>query len=263
MRLGQLSRKLETPISDIRNTIKKKYDVTIGEHPNIKVDDEYVEYFLELFNKADEVIVYKAEEPIEKEVEVAQEVSTELEVEKEDVKDDVEVENKEEEVFKSKIETIRAKAAKLEGLKIIDKIDLPPPPPPEMIEIDGVMYDKAELKKQRIAERKEHDANRKREAAKRALVRKPAKFRAIVKNELSLSDKRRIEEQRDNSTKKKEEVEKRRKQKKHYDSKHKVATPIKKKVKKVSIIEVEEIIEDTRPTPKTMLGKFWRWLNTY
>jgi hypothetical protein len=271
MRLGQLSRRLNISIPKIVTIVKDEFDVTIGEHPNIKLDDSHVELITAKFDQPDQVsenIELLNEETELKITDVPETKVEEVEDSEDNKQSEQQVESKEsiiiEETTKA-IETIRAKAAKLEGLKVVDKIELPPPPLPEMVEIDGVMYDKAELKKQRIAERKERDANRKKEAAKRAAEKKTRVKKKTVKKEISFAEKRRIEEKKEADIKKTEDKFKRKRQRKHYETKHKkspLATNKKNKTEP-EIIEVEETVIDTRPAPETMLGKFWRWLNTY
>lgn len=266
MRLGQLSRKLNVSIPEIVTIVADEFGVTIGDHPNIKLDDSYVDYISNKFNKSD--VVIKTKEALDKEADLkpSDDVETLVEESVNEVENEQEVEaieNSATEEPPKEIETIRAKAAKLEGLKVVDKIELPEPPPPVMVEIDGVMYDKAELKKQRIAERKERDANRKKEAAKREAAGKKRVKKKPVKKELSFSEKRRIEEKRERELKHKEEKFKRKRQKKHYESKHKIIPPVNKKKKEKVVAEIEEVVIETRPEPKTLLGKFWRWLNTY
>ena len=265
MRLGQLSRKLNVSTTEIGSIIADEFKVTIGVHPNIKIDDEHAKFIIGKFQKnvagslglSPEVEVISAEEinPVE---------DTQTDNENTDGNEtlmDLESEEKEE------IETIRVKAAKLEGLTVVDKIELPEPPPPEMVEIDGVMYDKAELKKQRIAERKEREAKKRKEAARRAIERKLLKNKPANKNkkELSYAEKRRLEEEQDSDHKKQEERHKRLRQKRHYESKHKIHKPadIKTEKKEEATIEVEEIILETPIESKTLIGKFWRWLNSY
>jgi hypothetical protein len=268
MRLGQLSRKLNIPIPELVSIVANEFDVTIGEHPNIKLDDSHVEIISKKFDKSktfteiEELKEGKAEiVPANDIDDLVEETSHESSNDKKDnVKEDATAEED-----KKEIETIRAKAAKLEGLKVVDKIDLPEPPPPEMVEIDGVMYDKAELKKQRIAERKEKDANRKKEAAKRAAENKTRVKKKPVKKELTFAQKRIIEDKKEADKKKTEDKFKRKRQRKHYDTKHKVAAPTKNKKKKKAevIVETQEVVIDNTPAPKTMFGKLWRWLNSY
>jgi len=262
MRLGQLSRKLNIPPSEIGFIIAEEFKVDIGAHPNIKIDDGHAKYLIEKFQKSEsknietnsELTVFPTEEVIQNE-----NPKTENSDNKENET------SKESEI--EEIETIRVKAAKLDGLKVVDKIELPEPPPPEMVEIDGVMYDKAELKKQRIAERKGREAQRRKEAAKRAADRKSGANKSKNKNkkELSFAEKRKLEEEQDRDQKKQEERRKRYSKKKHYISKHKIHKPasIKLEEKEETEIEIEEIAIETHPEPKTLLGKFWRWLNTY
>ena len=262
MRLGQLSRKINISAPEIGSIIADEFEVSIGEHPNIKIDDEHAKFIIDKFQKeltesmdpGSEVDELGIEETIlnedsETNVNITEGIDVSADSEKEE------------------IETIRAEAAKLEGLTVVDKIDLPPPPPPEMVEIDGVMYDKTELKKQRIAERKEREAQKRKDAAKRTADRKLRAQKSPNKNkkELSYADKRRMEEKKDQDQKKQEERRKRYQQKKHYESKHKIhkSATVKPKEKEIVEVEVEEVTIETRPESKTLLSKFWRWLNTY
>ena len=43
MRLGQLARQLDIKIEKIVSFLKKEKQITIGEHPNTKVDDGLVD----------------------------------------------------------------------------------------------------------------------------------------------------------------------------------------------------------------------------
>lgn len=262
MRLGQLSRKLNIPPSEIESIIAEEFKVEIGSHPNIKIDDGHAKYLIEKFQKPEseniETISELTDLPTE---EVIQTENSETKI-----SDIIENEiSKESEI--EEIETIRVKAAKLDGLKVVDKIELPEPPPPEMVEIDGVMYDKAELKKQRIAERKEREAQKRKEAAKRASERKLGANKSKNKNkkEISFAEKRKLEEEQDRDQKKQEERRERYRRKKHYVSKHKIHKPasVKSEEKIETEIEIEEVTIEASPEPKTLLGKLWRWLNTY
>ena len=262
MRLGQLSRKLNISSSEIASIISEEFELTIGDHPNIKIDDDHAKFIIGKFQKN-----------------VAESLGSDPEIEELSIEETIPIENSEQDLKteeendlsidskKEEIETIRVKAAKLEGLTVVDKIDLPPPPPPEMVEIDGVMYDKAELKKQRIAERKERETKKKKEIARRATERKLRANKSTNKNkkEISYAEKRRLEEEQDSDQKKQEERRKRHRQKKHYESKHKIHKPAEIKPERIedAEIEVEETIIETRPESKTLLGKLWRWLNTY
>lgn len=265
MRLGQLSRKLDISTSEIGTLLADEFGLTIGDHPNIKVDDDHAKFVIEKFQKnvAEKLDSIDEGEAINKEkYSSIENVESNIDIDNEgEFLSDPDVEEKEE------IETIRVKAAKLDGLTVVDKIELPEPPPPEMVEIDGVMYDKAELKKQRIAERKERDAQRRKEAAKRAADRKLRSNKSSKKNkkEISFAEKRILEEKQESDQKKQEERRKRYRQKKHYESKHKIhKTTTLKPEKKVKVsIEKEEILIETPSEPKTLLGKFWRWINTY
>lgn len=265
MRLSQLSRKINISTTEIGSIIADEFKVTIGVHPNIKIDDEHAKFIIEKFQKnvsGSLGLSPEVEEPGLGEINPVENTETDIEN-----TDGIETSIDSESEEKEEIETIRVKAAKLEGLTVVDKIELPEPPPPEMVEIDGVMYDKAELKNQRIAERKEREAKKRKEAARRTIERKLLKNKSANKNkkELSYAEIRRVEEMQDSDRKKQEERRKKHRQKKHYESKHKInkSAAIIPEAKEEIEIGVEEVKVETRPEPKTLMGKFWRWLNTY
>ena len=269
MRLGQLSRKLNISPAEIGAIIADEFKVTIGEHPNIKMDDEHAKFIIEKFQdpdseKFDPIPVTEDKNDLEKAHPQNKKGDNEY-------PENNPIRVQSDSLEKEEIETIRVEASKLEGLTVVDKIELPEPPPPEMVEIDGVMYDKAELKKQRIAERKEREAKKRKEATRRAVERKLLKNKSENKNkkELSFAEKRSIEEKLESDRKRQDDRHKRYRQKKHYESKHKIhkdagISPKKKQEDEDEVeVDVEDIIIETRSEPKTMLGKFWRWLNTY
>ena len=267
MRLGQLARKINKSTSDICEYMDKEMGVEINTHPNSKIDDQYLdqitEYFIppENIEKEVEVGIAEATETVEdiiSEAEKKEEVVVNQEVEQgvEPTLDQV-----------SKAETIKASAAKLEGFKVIGKIDLPPPPPVEMVEIDGVMYEREFIRQQRREEKEEKrkaELKRKQERLKNRkenvrpadkLTARSLTFAEIKENETKQVENKKVEE------------EKRRKarQHKHYHSNKDIDKKIapKKIVKKEKIV-IEEAVKKVDPNPpKSLLGKFWRWLNTY
>ena len=287
MRLGQLSRKINVSSSQILNYLENELGVHVDASLNSKIDDHDAEKIVMHFSsKADEVreesailtpnseelirdheeVVVSSDEPEIDEIEI--ERSNEIISDEDRGLNEVEAQKE--------IETIKAKAERLEGLKVIGKIDLPPPPPPEMVEIDGVMYDKAELKKQRYEEkeRKKAEAIRRREEKKkkdelRKLAEQDAhdeiSKKAAIKANISFEEQRKKEEAALARKKRQEEKRRREKQRKHYEEKHLVVkekTSVKKKAKKTAI--QEEIKEEfSIEEPKSALGKFWKWLTSY
>ncbi len=269
MRLGQLARKINVNATDIVNYLNKDLGVKMNSNLNSKIDDQYLDQLLAHFvpEKAhvEEIkVIHEAKETPElkekKEVSVVKEVADQ-ENEIESKKDSIEIDEE------SEIETIKAKAQRLEGLKVIGKIDLPPPPPPEMIEIDGVMYDKKEIQKQRKEERKKQKSKtlKGRETNQNNPEVKNRVHPTLSKRNLSFEEKR-VQEEKDYTKRKKakEKFQKER-QRKHYEkiknSKVIVKTDKKKKAKVEKADTIEKPIE-VKAKPKSLLGKFWRWLNT-
>lgn len=269
MRVGQLARKINKSTSDICEYMNKEMGIEINTHPNSKIDDQYIDQILNNFNSIDSTDNSVIEKEVIIEAKEVVEVSLPDVEKKEDVVINQEVEQGVEPTFEqvSKAETIKASAAKLEGFKVIGKIDLPPPPPVEMVEIDGVMYEKEFIRQQRREEKekkKKAELKRKQDRLQNRKENiKPAD--KITKRAESFAE---IKEKEDKQTEvKKVAGEKIRKEKqhKHYHSKQATIKkpPLKKKtIKKVEVIE--SVTAKVIPAPaKSMFGKLWRWLNTY
>lgn len=276
MRLGQLSRKINISYSEVLNYLEDELGVHIDASLNSKIDDNHVTAIVEHFKPK------KVDAP-----ELIEEISTDELMDKTTIEDTIENENNvdelvddaqtivEELIEEKNIETIKAKAERLEGLKVIGKIDLPPPPPPEMVEIDGVMYDKAELKRQKREEKEERrlDAIKRRDERKRiAELKEIEQLKSdiisveakSVKKEESF-EKKRLKEEKDLKRRKEvEERARREKQRKHYNEKHKVPVDAIKKKKGIKKEEIkEEILVDSELDPSSVFGKFWKWLTTF
>lgn len=269
MRLGQFARKINKSTSDICEYMEKEMGVEINTHPNSKIDDQYLDQITEYFNPIENIVKEVIEEEIIEANETVEDIVVEVEKKEEDVAINQEVEQGVEPTFDqvSKAETIKASAAKLEGFKLIGKIDLPPPPPVEMVEIDGVMYEKEFIRQQRREEKEKKrlaESKRKQERLQNRIEKiRPAD--KVIKRSVSFAE---IKEKEDKLLEnKKSEDEKRRKarQHKHYHSKQDVDKKItpKKILKKEKIVLEETVIKEDPNPPKSLLGKIWRWLNTY
>jgi len=136
---------------------------------------------------------------------------------------------------------IKAPKVELKGLNVVGKIDLPEPKPkPEKEQKDEPKA------------KKTHSKPRPKKSTKRK-----------GKRELSPAEIRKREEQRE--ARKQKRIEKEKKEKREQFYKDKILVPKqleqKRKSKKKKKI-VKEINPVQKPKPKTILGKFWRWLNT-
>jgi hypothetical protein len=280
MRLGQLSRKINVSYSEILDYMDKDLGVRLDASLNAKIDDPYIKQIISHFAPElpavetveieESTLIDQAEVSKEIDVDIAEGVSEEAIIDEVLVEQE-EVEEEVEEIKKSG--TIKAKAEKLEGLTVIGKIELPPPPPPEMIEVDGVMYEKEEIKKQR----KEEKEQRRLEALKRKQAReeKPkflpveekVEVKKVVRKRLvSNEELRQREEKAIELIKREEEKYRKEKQSKHYAEKHLINTPPpSKRNKSAKVTETKniEIPAEDSNQPTTALGKFWRWLTTY
>lgn len=261
MRLGQLARKLEVKPADIVKYLEKENKTEMNSHPNSKVEDGLIPAIEKHFGKAEEPVKTEAKE----------DVAPKAEAKTEEVKPDPAAETKAEDtVDMEKVEHIETvKPEKLTGPKVIDKIDLPPPPPPEMIEVDGVMMEKAEYRKKKAEERKAKQAER-----EQARVRKIARQEAIEEDPAAarviLSDKEKAkkDQELERKLKRKKEVEAK-KRKEHYFEKHAMAAPSKKKKAKAK--NIDPLFSDDQDKPKSsvnaqeegsLLKRIWKWFNT-
>ena len=305
MRLGQLARKLEVKSADIVSYLASEHKTEISAHPNSKVDDSLVPAVSKHFKVV-------ADDSIGEEVNTANNHVKETPVKKEKIKDlkatkvdknvnkvhevatpknkidenGVEIINSAPE-FEEPIDYDRAehietvKPEDLAGLKVVDKIDLPPPPPPKMIEVDGVMIEESEFKKKKAEEHKQRKLDRKASIdagyAKRPKKEKdePVNSEFNAKNKFATEkDKKKEDQEFENRLKKKQEqIAKKRKE--HY-AKNIASTdsiPKKKKKEKVQIHDPlfsDELIDekDETTTPKVEepqlsgLSKLWKWFNT-
>ena len=265
MRLAQLARQLNEKTFTVREKLSEKFEIDFEKGPDTKLNDEHVEYIKDLLEP-------KPTAPVQIDESKASD-SVIIEEEKEDVVSEEQIvvndpivelippliepviqsvgevigETKEivdENTNKEDAELIKAPKIKLEGLKIIDKIDLPEPKLKETVKED----EKQEVKeKQPKRERPKHKTNHKR--------------RELVNKEKVVSKRPKEPINRGPSMKELQQQ----KLEKSYKPKTKQAKGKKKKaIKKKAtanapVVEVQEIVEITNPK-KTFIGKFWWWL---
>lgn len=138
---------------------------------------------------------------------------------------------------------IKPAKIELKGLNVVGKIDLPEPKPKSDPE------QKAESK---VKAKKVFPKTRENKSPGRR-----------QKRELSPSEIRKREEQKE--ARKREQIEKEKKKKREQFYKEKILKPKqieqKNKPKKGKSV-VEDKSTEKKPQPKTILGKFWKWLNT-
>ncbi len=250
MRLSQIARKLNVTQSEISKLLVQA-DMESPKGGNTKLTEEQL---AQVFKKYGEI---EEDQEVE-EIEVAQ-----SEVVIESVPKVVEVEVEEEEVseveaiktpvpeaaeeVEEEIEVIRVKKIKLDGIKVLGKIDLPEPkvkkvePKEEDSQVEGDKT-KRPAGNQRFAKQ-----NR----------RKPYK-----KAPLTFEQKQALEEKKREIARKEREKKQKEKKRAHYEkqvSKKKVATPKKKKTTKVD--QENYANKRTKIETRNPFKKFWIWLN--
>ena len=146
-----------------------------------------------------------------------------------------------------KIKLIKAPKKELSGLKVVGKVELPEPKKKE--EKAKEVVTEKDLREYRYPQKKKRAPLTEEEKEKRRLKAKKKKEAYEARQE-----KRRKEQQ--------EQKKKARKQE-HYKQKLEQAKAVQVKRKaKQQTSDVPKVKENSRPQPKTALGKFWRWLNT-
>jgi len=153
-----------------------------------------------------------------------------------------------------RIKLIKAPKKELSGLKVVGKIDLPEPKKKETKKEpeDKEVVTERDLRDYRYPPKKKRKPLTEEEKEKRRLRAKKKKEEYEARQE-----KRR---------KQKEERERKARQEAHYQQTLK-RTQTKKtsnqpKKQKSLPSDSKKQTEESRPKPKTVLGKFWRWLNT-
>ncbi|MFT6882094.1 MAG: hypothetical protein ACI83W_002637 [Marinoscillum sp.] len=300
MRLGQLARQLEISTEEAVNILSEQ-GIEIKDHPNVKVPEDGEAYLLSKFNKTEvlaaEVLTAKTEEleqakeeeeiiaeveesPIitSKDEEVLTPIDTEVNIP--EVKSEVEtpieetssqlvtpellrsIKNSEDQLTFSElsaldenVQVIKSPKIELPGLKVLGKIELPQKKVAEEANEETVNDDETEVVEADKAPEVriiQHD----RRNSRPRLTREQLEEKRLRSKR---AQERRIEEQKERAERKEKEQIRKLKER-HY--KAKVSTPSQqpKSKKKQADKKVAEI--DQRPKPTTMIGKFWRWLNT-
>lgn len=294
MRLGQLSRKIAVKPAEIVSFLKETYKIELSSHPNSKVNDEYIDSIIAHF-KSDEVndLEVKEEsstqEKKEKSTEPVSEInSSELVEEKEEIddlipkvsetisKEDNEVESdsikgediteeKSEEFYEEEADLnvvdgiIKAPKVEVEGIKVVGKIELPEKPMdepeeletenPDVISEESESSDKSEVKQYKEPSPK-----------KKTLQKKKGKRKTITYEEQKEREQLIYEKKREAAEKKRKEQKRLNYEKLMEQKAAKTRVSSKKKAKKKS--QNKTTIETNKPEPKTLWGKFLRWLNT-
>ena len=263
MRLGQLARKYDVTLQEIISYLKELEPSHDTLHHNSKLSEQTITLLAKRFDYLEEPgdeIEQKFGEPevvdIEQTVEVPQSdldaTSPEAEVQDPQKKVEVVIETdkllellESEEVDLSKITLIKAPKKELNGLKIVGKIDLPDP-----------KSKTAEKSEQREKEPKpdRNARHHRRQLSEEELEKRRLKAKKKKGEYQARQEKREKEKEK----KQKKVLNEARYQQKLQQAKY---NQLKHKDKTQSPQSSSEVKEQ-RPKPKTLFGKFWRWMNT-
>ena len=275
MRLGQIARKYDVTVQDIIDILKENDPDLDSMHPNAKLDLESEAFIEERFRDSSQDfpvtdteaetadISIKSIEASQTDDKLFDEMNIDIFNElhedinsSEDTSSETEeiiasnpeiittdkllelVESDEQNVDLSKITLIKAPKKELDGLKVLGKIDLPEPRKPKSHEKEDKKSKESEKRQNHISEE---------EAEKRRLWAKKKK----EENEARLEQKR----------KEKEKQQLKALREAHYKQRVQQIKP-KSKKKKSQTVNSDIIEALAEKKPKTILGKFWRWLNT-
>ncbi len=249
MRLAQLARKLA-----IRPTVivefLTKHNIQIDVGSNTRLEDDHVALIMQKFAPAMAAEV-AAEIAIEKEVEVAP-IPKETAIvitQPKAVESIVELALPIDESKPEEIELIKASKVELSGLKVLGKLELAKPKKKESAPVSDLASTTEIIPV--IAENKPQQENRKPYPVRKEIDTRPRANPIALQREREATEKEK--KKRANVEREKE------KRTQHYLNKVKTIAPT--KALKLVKEEVEEMIS-LAPVPKTVWGKFMKWLNT-
>jgi hypothetical protein len=260
MRLGQLARKLTVRTADIVEFLATK-NIQIEEGANTRVEADNLQRVIQHFapHLHDELLSIPEEETAEEVTETPAPAAV-LEVEETaqqepvyavaDVVDDT---TSEPVVAEEKPELIKAPKVELAGLKVLGKIELPQPKKKEIKPEEETAAAPEEKTTSEPVTPRRHIREGKKNFRQERQDNRPRKNPVAVQRE---------REQREAELKRQEEI-KREKERKtlYYQNRVKASVPT-KPMRMVNEPVVEMSEHDMSKTPKTWLGKFWKWFRS-
>lgn len=267
MRLGQLARKYNVSLQEVISYLKETEPAYETLHHNSKLNEQIISliakrfaYLEELSEETSEEVEQKLAEPevsgIEETVELPQSELDESLPEAQDSQKKVEVvietdrllellESEETPIDLSKITLIKAPKKELDGLKIVGKIDLPEP---KSKTVEKSEPGEKEPKPDRTGRHQPRQLS-KEELEKRRLKAKKREEEYQARQEKRKKEKEKTQRKTQNESRYQQKLQ----QAKYNQHKHKDRTQWPQSSSEVK----EQPLE-----PKTLLGKFWRWMNT-
>ncbi|MEO7990704.1 MAG: hypothetical protein ABI663_14245 [Chryseolinea sp.] len=253
MRLGQLARKISIRQSDMVDLLAKS-GISIANESNARLEDEHVHVILQHFapsflaEKIEEIDVILPEATEESKI-----ITTVNTIEEEPVENVIpKIKTIATEEQEEKVEVIKAPKVDLPGLKVIGKIDLPEPkkkevPPVEESEKTEVPVGNSETNPKPRPLRSRNVQDNRRERTNRSSINPVALQRE--------REARAVEEKR-----KADAIKEKEKRTEYYLNRVKTSVPT--KAARIYSESVEEYKVPKKDEPKTLLGKFFRWLRS-
>ncbi len=261
MRLGQLARKLALRPLQIVDYLAAQ-QIFPDEGSNARLSDEVTR----------RVVLHFAPERLN-EIMTVEEKNTEPTATPSPVQEEQVITNEQEEVIaveaapspvievaeeKAEVEVIKAPKVELSGLKVLGKIELPEPKKktaPVTESPEGTVVAAEEAEKIPVTEKK----SRRPESRVNTQPRRDNYTQRIARNPIALQ---REEQARKEEERRKEKGEREKeKRTEYYLQRVKTGQPT-KAAKMLSEPTESYSLKEERPTPKTWLGKFLRWINT-
>ncbi len=281
MRLGQLSRQVNVSQKEIVSFLKKERGIELKVHPNVKVEDEFVELIANQFEvKPSAEATTEEPEAAETKSETKEEVLTEV------IDADEQEESTEEKVVEIKeylpgeefirpsgpIEKIETEIPQLDGIKVVGKIDLPEfhkqePAPDKAPEDENGESTVSETGENEAATAELPNATplfKRPNRRKKKETEKPKRTKKVVSEDEKKKKELAKEEAKRKAIKKAKKEEARKKHLELVKSYQKPQNPKAKSAKTKSKSVQHATPKPTPPKkqPKTIFGKIWRWMNT-
>ena len=229
---------------EIEEKIEKEIDVEIENVENHEVEKKSDRDKIE--EKIEELPILEKAEKIEADIPVAKETIKE---QKAGTVDDLENDNPDE------IELIKVKKVKLEGIKVVGKIELPEKPKKEIVETEKVGPETNQVKTEEKPKKSPKSTNRKfdrnRKKNPRVRNRKPLTYEEKLKKE----EREKLKERRQ-----KDKAEKLRKRK-YYQENIQPKTNAKSNRKKKKQSTIDARSQEKVVVHKNPFKRLWAWLN--
>ncbi len=282
MRLAQIARKVQTPPTQIIKHIEQNFETTISSAPNTKIPEEYVQNILEHFGQSTaqkEEKTVSTDQPLtkaqselqpkeEKAVTPPQEdeapsPTNEANLSESPLAEKTKENQTEPEALNIEDGVIKAPKVEVQGIKVVDKIELPTKKEEETE--DGEEKEKPTSSNEELSNttaKEEPETKPKKTQKRKKQSRKPnvPSYEEQLKKDNAAYEKKLKEKREKEKQKKKSHYEKMMKERQKRQ-KQKSSKKAKSNTSK-SNDEQTTLVDQTKESPKTAWGKFIKWLNT-